>query len=253
MAQKNGSTSGAAEGGNGEQQNASGTNGTEELQNLLEADADGDNGEGGTDGENGGGDGGAGEGEGNGTTDIAAAVKAALQELLPSIQDSTNREIDRRVNGALNKVRKPGAKPQQQQDEGNDGDGGTAPVVADVRGARLAFREYLPDQIRFLSPEEKALATEFGLTAINAKAAKGFDDEDAAGREAAAETVAFLKKARRYYSDRTKRALEKSGALKQDGQGQTSHGTTPPGVSKDPFERAKAKMAELGMKPAGQK
>jgi hypothetical protein len=238
---------GPAGDGNGDQPGSN-----EALENLLEDDADGDNDGGdGTGGD--GGDGGDGEGEGGaGPVDIRAAVREALADLLPQIQDQTTREIDRRVNGALAKVRKPGAGNQQQQDDGGAGGDSTMPgkPAADIRGARIAFREYLPEQIRFLSPEEKALATEFGLNALKAAALNGFTDEDAAGKEAAAATVKFIKSSRTYYSARTKKALEKQGALiVKDGSGQTSHGTTPPGNVQSAFDKAAKKMEELGMKP----
>lgn len=248
MAQKKNQTSAGDKGGNG-----TGTPGQEDqnLQDLLEADADGDNDADGTDEGNGGGEGGGdGEGEGNGGTDIASIVRNTLRELLPEIQSETNREIDRRVNGALNKVRRPGTKPPAQQSKDEDEGGNDMPgtPVADIRGARMSFREYLPDSIRFLSPEEKALATEYGLNMIGAKALSGFEDEDAVGKEVATKTAEFLKKSRTYYSERTKRALQKQGALKQDASGQQSHGTTPPGSVQSAFDKAEAKMRELGMK-----
>lgn len=250
MAQKKATQTGAGEGGGtGESQTEA-----EQLQNLLESNADGDNDGDNTDGDGEGGDGdGDGGGEGTGTQDIAALIRSAMLEMLPTIQESTNREIDRRVNGALAKVRKPGVKPpaqQQEQQDDNEQGGNAMPgtPLADIRGARLSFREHLPDQIRFLSPEEKTLATEFGLNLIGAKAVSGFEDEEAVGKDVATATATFLKKTRSYYSKRTKAALEKQGALKQDGSGQTSHGTTPPGNLQSGFDKAEAKMRELGMK-----
>jgi hypothetical protein len=62
--------------------------------------------------------------------------------------------------------------------------------------------------------------------------------------------VKFIKQSRTYYSGRTKKALEKQGALRQgDGSGQTSHSSNPPGNVQSAFDRAAKKMEELGMKP----
>lgn len=224
-----------AAGGNG----STGSGQQLSVEELLEADADGVDGDAeGTDGD--------GEGDGTDSTDVAEIVRKAMEAFLPKITDQTTREIDRRVNSALKEVRQ-GAGKSKDEGDGNADGGDKAPRMAsaDVRGARIAFREYLPEQIRFLSPEEKALATEFGLTQINAAAAKGFDDEDEAGRQAAETTVAFLKKARSYYSGRTKKALEKQGAIRKDGTGQNSYGTTPPGSAQTAFDRAEKKNREL--------
>lgn len=224
-----------AAGGNGSGDSGSG----QSVEELLEADADGvDDDAQGTGGDD--------DGDGEDSNDVAAQVRKALQDFLPTIQDQTTREIDRRVNSALKKVRGSG-KPNDDEDDDDADKGGKAPrqAQADVRGARIAFREYLPEKIRFLSPEEKAMATEFGLTQINAAAAKGFDDEDETGRQIAESTVAFIKKARSYYSGRTKKALEKQGALRKDDSGQNVYGTKPPGSTQTAFDRAAAKDREL--------
>lgn len=219
-----------------------------DLDNLLEADADEDDDDvdDTDDGNDGGGDGDDGdEGSGDVVKRMERLMERKLQEQRDALNAGFQREMDRRINSALGKVRK--GQKQDRNDEGND-DGDTSsesrPVVADVRGARLAFRDYLPGEIRFLSPEEKQMATDFGLNLIRAQALKGFDDEDEAGREAAKATAAFLKKARGYYSGRTKKALEKQGVLKQEGSGQT-YSSAPNGKVQDAFERAKAKDRQL--------
>ena len=65
------------------------------------------------------------------------------------------------------------------------------------------------------------------------------------GREVAVATAEFLKKARTFYSNRTKRVLEKSGALVAQGGGQSPGGTTPPSSVAAAFDAAAKKDREL--------
>lgn len=184
------------------------------------------------------------EGEqGGGSTDIASVVAAAVTAQMGAINRQFQAEMDRRINSALSKGgRKPAKKDDDEEGEQVTGQAGTA---SDVRGARLAFREYLPESIRFLSSEERALANEFGQNMIRARAHAGFEDEDEAGREVAVATAEFLKKSRSLYSSMTKRALEKQGALIAQGGGQAPGGKIPPNGVAASFEAAEKKDREL--------
>lgn len=206
----------------------------------LEVDLDGDNNGSGSDDEDDDDDD-AGSGTGDGS--IADQINAAIVAALPQISQQFQSEMDRRINSALNKGRKPA--PKDDDDNGQQTAPGQTAPKADVRGARLAFREILPDSIKLLGDEERALANDFGQNLIRARALQGFDDEEQVGREAAVATAEFLKKARTFYSNRTKRVLEKSGALAAQGGGQSPHGDAPPSTVAAAFEAAAKKDREL--------
>ena len=173
-------------------------------------DDDDDNGEGG-------------EGEGGKKT-LEQLVAAGIAAALPQIQASFQSEMDRRINGAVKKV---AGKTPAPKDGDNDEDPVAAPV-ADVRGARVAFREYLPDEIKFFSTEERELGMAFGQSQIKAAALAGFDDEDEVGKNVATATAEFIKKARNLYSARTRRVLKQQGALKDQPAGPAGTGGDAP-------------------------
>lgn len=137
--------------------------------------------------------------------------------------------IDRRLNAVLREVRKgreePGTQRRQGTSTGRPARREAAPV-ADVRGARLAFRDYLPDEVKITSTEERKFATDLGRTMIEARAAKGFEDEDVVGREVAEEVAKQVKGLRKHYQTRTVAALRRRGALPDTKGGQGPAGST---------------------------
>lgn len=203
---------------------------------LLDDHNDGGTGESDDDSEDGDDDG---DGDG-GQQSIEQQIQAGIRAALPTITQTFQSEMDRRINSAINKVtRKNGTKKQQNDDDSDEQQQQTeVQPVADVRGARIAFREYLPMELKTFSSEEQALATEFGQSRIRALALQGFDDEDDAGRQAAQETAEFIKKARALYSKRTKAVLKRQGVLVET-PGQ-SGGQTPGGGTKPPADLASA-------------
>lgn len=138
---------------------------------------------------------------------------------------------DRLVNTVLKEVR--GGDLRRQQNRGTAGDKGQkqeqkAPV-ADVRGARLAFRDYLSDEAKFTSREERRFAMDLGQAMIRARALDGFEDEDKVGREVAEEVAEQVTSLRKHYQRSTIARLRSRGLLapKKDGKsGQSGQGTT---------------------------
>ena len=185
---------------------------------------------------------------GSGNGDLSTQITAAVEAAMVIAQRRFEAETDRRVNKALAKVQgkgKPAAKDSDEDEDEDSGSGRQARPAADVRGARIAFREYLPDEIKLFSTEERQLATDFGQNLIRSKALEGFDDEDQMGLEAAKQTAAFLTRARNLYSSRTKRVLEKQGALVPQGGGQSPSGGQAGQTAGNAFELALKKDREL--------
>lgn len=120
--------------------------------------------------------------------------------------------FDRRVNAVLKEVRgTPNGRRRDRQERG--GQGRDREPVADVRGARSAFRDYVGDEVSFIGPEERRFATALGSALIAQRALNGFDDEDVVGAEVAAEVAKQVKSLRSFYETRTKTALRKRGLL----------------------------------------
>lgn len=136
--------------------------------------------------------------------------------------------IDSRLNVVLREIRKQngqqdGSKKTAQKQALKDQE--DAPT-ADVRGARLAFRDYLGDEgLKFLGAEERRFATDLGQALIKARALDGFDDEDEVGREVAKEVSEKIKSLRTYYERSTKTALRRQGLLPDQKGGQQAAGT----------------------------
>ncbi len=181
---------------------------------LLEADADNlDDDDASTNGDA---TGNGGKGDGNGpqvdVDKLTADVEARLDKRLESL-------FDRRINAVLKEIR----KGQPAADSGKTDQGetpkGAAPAVDPnlPRAARLAYREYVGDEVRFISTEERAHATELANALIGDMARRGqLDDEDQAGRQVAQQVAKQIKGLRAHYEARTTAALRKRGLLRED-------------------------------------
>lgn len=181
----------------------------------------------------------------DGGTDIQSRIDAAVDRALERATRAFEAETDRRVNQALAKQAGKGPAKTGTKDDDSGNGGGQVTATADVRGARIAFREYLPDTIKLLGTEERQIATEIGQSLIRSRAFDGFEDEDAVGREVATQTAEILKKARTFYSGRTKRVLEKQGALIPQSGGQSSGGGGQKDTPENAYEAALRKDKEL--------
>lgn len=212
--------------------------------------------EGGEGGDGTGGDGGDGNdgGTGTGLPDPSdTSTEAVVARALAAQETRFNAELDRRVNSAVDKVTKKltrgKAKDDDEDDEGEDGDEGkggkagqpkvksapTGATSAQVRGARVAFREYLPDEIKILGTEEREIANELGLALIGSAARKPIDDDDELGEDVAKKVAAILKKARSFYSARTQAVLQRQGVVTPPAnQGQSSN----PGAGADTYAKS---------------
>jgi hypothetical protein len=214
-------------GGNGQQQDGTqggtggtgqqggGTDGQQQQGSLLEADADDLNGSN-DDGQQ------QGQQQQTGQIDTNALVQQ-LEERLGSRFDAI---ADRRVNALLNAHRQSLGQQQQQGQQQQNGSPGVQngqqdqsqqqprPASAsDLRAARLAFREYVGDEVKFISAEERAFAMDLGSALLVQQAQHGIDDEDRAGRTVAAEVAKKVKDLRKHYEDRTVAALRRRGVL----------------------------------------
>lgn len=231
-----------------DQQSTNGANGAGDAVDL-ETELDGDEGTGADSGEDEDDDDDSGaEGSGGGNGDIQSQIASAVAAAVKKVEAKFNAETDRRVNQALAKQRKKLGVDDEEEDEDDGGKPKSRrkeTPVADVRSARLAFRESLPEQIKILGPDERQLATEIGQALIRSRGFEGFDDADEVGEEVAAQTAELLKKARKFYSDRTKRVLEKSGALKEQPSGQSGNGSGQPDTVANAYEAAKKRDMQL--------
>lgn len=175
---------------------------------------------------------------GGGKAESKKDISAVLDDFSEKLMGRVTSEIDRRINGALNKRnRKTGDDDQDDKQKG-------APVVADVRSARLSFREAVTEEIRFISPEERQFGVEYGRLLIAAEAAKGFEDPDLVGEAAAVKVAEKLKELRKYYSNRTRAVLKQQGALKEQKDGQSNDGGTSTVIGKTKGSEMAASIRE---------
>jgi hypothetical protein len=157
------------------------------------------------------------------------------------LEREAQRIADRTVNAVLREIR--GARPRSGDRDGQRGGRGQrrdrdddnrdmrgGPDPADVREARLAFREYLGDQYRPTIPTEREIAAELGGALIREQLATDAGDPDRAARTAADTVATRLRKYRRAIERQTVAALRKRGALRDD-YGSASQGSGPSAVS----------------------
>lgn len=132
--------------------------------------------------------------------------------------------VDRRINAINNPGggRGRGQQAGTQQQGQQQGQQGEQQPVARVdqgarREARLAFREYVGDQIRFLSDVERAAANQIGTAMIATWDGDG--DADQFGRHVAGQVAATVKDLGEMYKRTTIEALRKQGLLKDQPSG----------------------------------
>lgn len=216
-----------------------------------EADQGGDGGDGG-DGGSDGGDG------GQETQPDAALVAAIVGQVTTALEARFDAIADRRVNAIVKEVRKqggtqtpPAGQQQQEQPPASGIDQGV------LRGARLAYREYVGSEIKFLGNEERDFAADLAARILQERvAAAGSDaDEDRIGRDVARDVGKQVKDLRKFYEGRTVAALKRKGLLPEEAgsttttpqagkTGQPPKGTTKPG-DQSGFSAGAAKAQQM--------
>lgn len=132
--------------------------------------------------------------------------------------------VDRRINAVNNpgggRNRNQGQQGNQQQGQQNSQPDQQQVARVDQgarREARLAFREYVGDEIKFLSPVERAAANQIGTAMIATWDGDG--DADQFGRHVAGQVAATVRDLGEMYKRTTIEALRKQGLLKDQPQG----------------------------------
>jgi hypothetical protein len=154
-------------------------------------------------------------------------VDAVVDQLEKRLGERFDAIADRRVNALLKQIRKhavtddpaaggqtapvqqPGAAPAPPQ-----GNAPAQPAAALVRATRTAARDFLTDELKFISSEEREFAYNLVSTLAQARCVGDVDDE-ALGKEIAGEVATTVKNLRKHYEDRTVAALRNRGALVQ--------------------------------------
>jgi hypothetical protein len=223
-----------------------GSGGGEGEGGLLDQEAEGDDdgsseneGDGGEEDRSGESDSGDGEGD---QTAGAVDVDQVIDKVTERLAERFDSIADRRVNALLKEIRKQEPEGKDDTDEKDESKGTeTGSSTGLLRGGRLAFKEYLTDEVKFLGAEEREMAIDLGNREVAALAASGIEDEDRIGREAAKTVADRVKKTRKFYEDRTIRALKRKGRLIEEDKQPNKGGSGTSAISE--FERGQ-KMAD---------
>lgn len=179
---------------------------------------------------------GSGQGQqGQGGQDGALAP-AAVQQIGQLIQSA----IDRRINAVVRETRQGGQQQGQGQQGGQQQGQATqeaARPVADtgaVREARLAYREYVGDQIRFVSAVEREHAQRLATNLLHGRR-NDIDDPDQVGRDVASEVAKTITDLRSHYRELTIKQAKKKGLWRDEPDPQAGAqlpgaGTSAPGL-----------------------
>lgn len=186
-----------------------------------------------------------------GTDEVVAKVLAALESKLEQKFDST---LDRRVNQTIKAIEKRFAGTEPTDGKGDKPKPETAPAgvsTETIRATRLAAREYIGDHLRFVSAEERALASDLVHAAVlEAAHGDGIGDEDRVGRDVAKRVAESIKGLRTQYEALTLAGLRKRGVLVDDKPGQTPGQTT--GTANADSEWAKGAEIAKRLRPVPQ-
>jgi hypothetical protein len=185
-------------------------------------------------------------------------LRAELGELRGSFQS----EVDRRVNQVVSTLRgemarlgsqQPPSAAQPPQPAAVPSPVGPPQQVsnADLREARMVYREYVNESLQFLGPQERALAQDLSQAQLLSAVQSGMDP-DTAGRHVASQVTSRITEARGMYEQSVLNALRRSGQLTEGGGGsssvrqgqQVSAGRTPDTASS--FAKGAAMAADIG-------
>ncbi len=154
-----------------------------------------------------------------------------------------NSEIDRRVNQVVQTLNRRYQQGRQQQgnqgggqqggqnggqqhgQQGQQGQHDHAPATdpGAVREARMAFREYLNDEFKPISPVEREFAVNIGTAVLGSRDLVDADP-DQVGRDVAKQTAQAMLAARKAVRDATIAQLRKAGAFTQEFLNKTNQG-----------------------------
>ncbi|MFE2751570.1 hypothetical protein ACFXGA_06155 [Actinosynnema sp. NPDC059335] len=157
-------------------------------------------------------------------------TRADLEREAQRIADRTVNAVLREIRGARRQGDRGNQRGGRDQRRDRDDDRGAAdsgPDPADLREARLAFREYLGDQYRPGTPTEREIAAELGGALIREHLVTGGGDPDRAARTAADTVANRLRAHRRAIERQTVAALRKRGALRDDYGSGSQNGGAP--------------------------
>jgi hypothetical protein len=135
------------------------------------------------------------------------------------------RALDRRINAVLKDRRQAKPKPPVTQNDGNQG-GQEQAVTVDrgaQREARLAFREYVGDRVKFVSEVERQHAMALGANQVAGWDGDG--DPDQFGAQVAENVGASVLALRKHYRDLTVSQLRRRGQLKEEPKSNGQLGT----------------------------
>jgi hypothetical protein len=182
--------------------------------------------------------GGDGSGAGNGGQGSGAGQGGGQQnqfdpqQFMQQVESAMDRRINKLVNtlqGRYQNGRRNQQQSQQngqQQNQGAGDDNAQSHTVVDqgaVREARMAFREYLTDMFKPLSPVEREFAVNIGSAVIGSRDLTDSDPDDI-GREVARQTSQAMLAARKSVRDATIAQLKKQGAFTQEFLEKTKQG-----------------------------
>jgi hypothetical protein len=202
-----------------------------------------------------------GEGQQQSSGEQAPATVEGLRAELDGLRTSFQSEVDRRVNQVVSTLRGEMARlgPTQPPSAAQPPPIAATPPLAgppqvsnaDLREARMVYREYVNESLQFLGPQERALAQDLSQAQLLSAMQSGMDP-DTAGRQVASQVTARITDARGMYEQSVVNALRRSGQLTEGNGGASSvrHGQqVPAGRTQDTsssFAKGAAMAAEIG-------
>lgn len=152
------------------------------------------------------------------------------QQLPDNLADVIGRAVESAVDRRINAINNPNGGRNRNQGQQGQGDGGQGQEqgqqqqvarvdMGDRREARMAFREYLGDQIRFLSDTERNAAVQIGTAMIATWDGHHDGGPDGFGHQVAAAVAQTIRDLGEMYKRTAIDALRKQGLLKEQPQG----------------------------------
>lgn len=155
--------------------------------------------------------------DGDGGDDDGGSGASLTPEMRDLIAREANRIADRRINQIQERERRGGSKKaaakSRRRDDGDGDDQGAG--EPELREARLVYREYVGDQIRFMSDDERAMGMDLARALLPGVLAEVGDVEEA-GRRVATQVTERVRGTRKSYEKLIIGRLKQSGALPKD-------------------------------------
>jgi hypothetical protein len=179
------------------------------------------------------------------TSDVDALVAVLVPALEKQFAERFDAIADKRINGLGLRKQRTAAPARQPTTSQASADAARERLDSTLREARLTYREYVGDEIKFGSSTERSFAADLANGLLYQRISEG-DSAEEAGREVAQDVAKRVKQLREGYQTQMLANLKTRGVLNEDAlKRQTAGRQAPAPPDQNQYNRGVATAARI--------